>query len=80
MNHFALFAFIVSFLYVEQYDQIYRLTTELDTRNSQLEAKKLEIMESKLYSQMDDRLQSLEAECDQLYAQLLEASQEQQLT
>ena len=75
MNHFVLFALIVSLLYVEQYDQIYRLTTELDTRTSQLKAKKLEIMESKLYSQMNERLQSLEAERDQLYAQLLETSQ-----
>ena len=75
MNHFVLFAFMVSFLYVEQYEHIYRLTTELDTITSQLEAKKLEIMESELYSQMNDRLQSLEAKRDQLYAQLLEASQ-----
>ena len=80
MNQFVLLAFIVSFLYVEQYDEIYRLATELDTRTSQLqdksaqlEAKKL--MESELYSQLNERLQSLEAERDQLYEQLLEASQ-----
>lgn len=82
MNQFVLFAFIVSFLYVEQYDEIYRLATELDTRTSQLqdksaqlEAKKLKIIESELYSQLNERLQSLEAERDQLYEQLLEASQ-----
>lgn len=82
MNQFVLFAFIISFLYVEQYDEIYRLTTELDARTSQLqdksaqlEAKKLKIMESELYSQLNEQLQSLEAERDRLYAQLLEASQ-----
>ena len=74
MNHFVLFAFIVSFVYVEQYDEIYRLTAELQDRNAQLGAQHLDIMHSKLYRQVNNQLQSVEAERDQLYAKLLEMS------
>ena len=75
MNHFLLFTFVVAFICVEHHDKIYRLTTELQSKIAQLEAKKLKIMESELYRRMNDQVQSLESERDQLYAQLLEASQ-----
>ena len=73
-NQFILFAFIVV-LYVEQYDEIYRLTIDLQDKNAQLEAKKLKIMESELYSQMSNKLWSVKAEYDQVSAKLLEVSQ-----
>ena len=75
MNHFVLLGFIVTFVCVEWYEEIHKLRTELQAKDAQLEAKKLEVMESDLYRQLNHRLQSLEAERDQYYAKLLEVTQ-----
>ena len=65
--HFVLFALIAFFVCVEQYNEIYRLSDELKAQN-------LDIKQSRLFQQMKHQMQSLEADRDDIYAELLAVS------
>ena len=73
MNQFILLVFVVGFLYVEQYDKIYRLNSELETRTLQLHNKNAQLEAQTL--ECDLYRQSLEAEVDQLYRNFSEMRQ-----
>lgn len=71
-NQFVLFVSVVA-LYVDQYNELYKLNSELDTRTLELHSKDAQLEAKKL--ECDLNRQSLEAEVEHLYRNLSEVRQ-----